>query len=407
MSTWERHCSVLLQIKQKFQLIAKRIIKTNVTSNIETRNTNKTELIATYNEFLICARKIWDSLDLDQREVIISQFQYFRDRLIRAFAILQCSCLVPSKLFTLIDVDVTDPDAENINIKMAQSPLDFIKLAASIVKPFSGNPQNLDTFLNSVNLLENLTDNTNQNLLIPFIKTRLEDRALDYVPANPASVIEITNALKASIKRNPSSLIESKLDSLKLKSLANLDEFVQCADKLAHELRSTMITEGCTPTKADEMVKSKVTKLCRDSAITDTIKTIMACGSFNTYMDVLTKFSSEMSNVPRSSQILQYHTFNKRGQHTSNNTRYPHNTFNFARNSHPNYRPPKQYIHQYIPNQNRTFYRAQFQPRNNNGPYIGGQRPRHYAPNNYVRFYQDRGNEEAPAARPQEGGTNN
>lgn len=370
-------------IKVEFQKIAKRIIKSDISNNKETLDKYLNSLINIYNRHAAASNKIWNLLSPDEKDLLKTQFVYIRDRTLQAFALLNCKYNVPRNLLEQISSDQIDPDIEfntNETIMTEMDPSNFLKLASSIIKPYSGDPNNLASFLNSVDLINSLSTAVCTPFLIQFIKTRLEGKALEAIPSNANTVEEIKNALKKNIKPDPSEVIESKLLALRL-DRKPLQDFTSEAEGLAERLKRSLVMEGVSDSKATDMVIKKMTETCRKSARSDLIKSVLASSKFESPQEVLSKFVLEIAEAKKDTQVLAYRTHNRgRG-------------FNRNFQSKSRYKPSH---HDASTNQNnqRNFRRENWNSRPKNT----------YSNNNYYRNQSNRniraisssGNEQAP-----------
>ena len=171
MNAWTVISNKLNDLKSNFQLVAKRIIKSETIKNSSTLHNNLNELIKIYNSFLIYISKIWNCLSEEQIIYITDIRIYFRDRLLQAIAISGADIEIPIKGFKLVDFSNIN---RNINdLKMSEDNINFIKLASSIVSHFNGENDKLQTFINSVELLQKIVTGIDTNIIIQFNKTRL------------------------------------------------------------------------------------------------------------------------------------------------------------------------------------------------------------------------------------------
>lgn len=122
---------------------------------------------------------------------------------------------------------------------------------------------------------------------LKFIKSKIIGRARESsAPETIEKVEEITNALKEKIKADSSSVVEGRLTALRLVK-GNFTEFAEEAEKLADSFRRSLISEGFTKTKSDELTIKKTKELCRRIANNDAIKSIVATTVCNTPAEVI------------------------------------------------------------------------------------------------------------------------
>lgn len=99
---------------------------------------------------------------------------------------------------------------------MPQTQEDLLRVAAQTInKNYVGDPLGIQSFINSIELLELIKIAANVDFLKQFILTKLDGKALECIPANPATILVIKNTLKANIKPDNSKIIEGRMLALK------------------------------------------------------------------------------------------------------------------------------------------------------------------------------------------------
>jgi len=89
---------------------------------------------------------------------------------------------------------ITFPEQE----EMAITPTEFLKLASSLIPEFDGKAENLNSFLDSLNLLNSLKE-SHEALAVNLIKTKLKDHARNLVD-NENLISEIIDILQNKVK---------------------------------------------------------------------------------------------------------------------------------------------------------------------------------------------------------------
>ncbi|XP_055325777.1 putative uncharacterized protein DDB_G0286901 [Sitodiplosis mosellana] len=135
---------------------------------------------------------------------------------------------------------------------------------------------------------------------IKFVSTHLVGKAREALPENPQSVKEIIDALKKEIKFESSRVIEGKITALRVDKRGT-GRFAEQAEKLAEEFRRSLIFEGHTKAKAQEMTVRKTVELCYKSTRSDTVKAVLAATSFETPSEVVSKFVVQQDTVRQDS----------------------------------------------------------------------------------------------------------
>lgn len=72
--------------------------------------------------------------------------------------------------------DISFPFELDEEVNEMESPVEFIKVASSLIKSYSGEPTQLASFISNVELVKSLCRNTPFPTLFPFVKGRLEGK---------------------------------------------------------------------------------------------------------------------------------------------------------------------------------------------------------------------------------------
>lgn len=178
-------------------------------------------------------------------------------------------------------------------IIMAQTPEQFLKMATGIMNyKFNGEPLLLDSFLADIALVDEMTIGANKQLSRTFFKRCLTGRALECMPAETPDLPSITNALKANIKQESSDVISGKMMALKLRK-GNFTDFTTQAEKLAEAYRRGLVDEGISKPKAQELAVKKTVELCRKTARSDVVKSVISSTAYTNPSEVLAKLVTE------------------------------------------------------------------------------------------------------------------
>lgn len=213
------------------------------------------------------------------------------------------------------------------------STAEFLKTISSIIKTnFSGDPLYLHSFLASIELAECIATGNQVQILIKFIKTRLDGKALEVLPENIDTVKDITDALKAKIKYDKSEIIEGRMMALRIDN-TTMQEFAKRAEELAESLRRSYISEGISKTKSMQMATNKAVEMCRLSAKTDLVKSVLASTNFTEPSDVIAKYIIETAQEKKERQVLNVSTQDRNGgQHNSNSGNYQNHDYQHDQN---------------------------------------------------------------------------
>lgn len=229
---------------------------------------------------------------------------------------------------------------------------------------YSGDPLGLPPFIASIKLLQKMdTTNSNSDLLVSVIMTKLQGAALDSITQTDPTVEQIIESLKKNIKSDSSEIVQGKIMALTADK-TNLTDFASKAEGLAEQFKRALILENIPNETATKMTTKAIAQLCRANTRSTVVNTLMAGDNFETAKDVIAKFivetrtESNKHNSNNGNNVLAYRQTNRSYRN------------NFNRNGYNNNR---------YANQNRNYYRSGEQNRNQ---YHGRQ--------NYNRSYRGR-----------------
>lgn len=187
----------------------------------------------------------------------------------------------------------------------AKENRDFIKFAAQTInRNYSGDPLTLQAFINTVELVRATAETTQMELLKKFVVSRLDGKALECVDSDK-DLDSIIADLRASIKVDSSDVIEGRLQALKLSKYGPV-EFAKQAESLADALQRSLVLEGINLPKAREITIKKTVEMCKQTAKTDYVKSVLASTSFSDPKSVISKLIVEQNGQERDRQILTY-----------------------------------------------------------------------------------------------------
>lgn len=172
-------------------------------------------------------------------------------------------------------------------VNMAQTKGEFLKLAGALINyKFEGDPLKLKTFLADVDLVCLAAEENNAALCLTFIKRCLSGKALECVTDDDNTIAKIKATLSANIKPESSEVVEGKMMALRVRK-GNFTEFTEEAEKLAEAFRRSLVVSGIPRNKAQEMTIKKTIELCRKTARSDTVKSVISSTKYEQPADVL------------------------------------------------------------------------------------------------------------------------
>jgi len=124
---------------------------------------------------------------------------------------------------------------------MAITPIEFLKLASSLIPEFDGKAENLKSFLDSLTLVNSLKE-SHEALEVNLIKTKLKGHARNLID-NENSISEIIEKLKNKVKGESVDAISAKILNLQQRQ-KTANQYVQEVEKLAKALGGANINDG-------------------------------------------------------------------------------------------------------------------------------------------------------------------
>lgn len=360
--------------RDKFMSIAKLILKRKLSKNPVTLEGYRGKIIEAYDDFAVFCEINYDDCLPDQRKIIDTHYAYIVRKFARCLRNLNCNHPLRFKQFELIDestiqffknfdeenvlgeeyfssdnsnsesVDNTvtsNPDANNLEscssepenktIKMAYDPTAFFNTCKSVLNTdFKGDPLELDAFVNKVQMLTTLAVLPNDvTLLYSFVKTKLSGKALEATKQTDITTDLLIASLRAKIKPESSNVIKGKLTALRLAN-KSFQTFATEIEELSDAFKRSLIVEGFPEEKAIELTIEKTVEVCRNSAHSDIVKSVIASSKFATPKEAIAKFITETDTNKVERQVLALRQFQVQARRGNNHSRdngrgYQHN----------------------------------------------------------------------------------
>lgn len=350
----------LIQLKEDFGLVSKRILKTELSTNPNTLIKYKTDIIESYRIVIKYLSSQYNvSSSENQKKFLLETSDYYLTKFEKCLEKLNCRFILPASLFDpiepelikIIGIETTGEDFPEQNIylphsttpeppEMALTKVELMKAASSYMnKPYNGDPLGLSSFIDSCKLLQSLaTTEELKTFLATLIRTKVDGRARDFLTATIVTVEDIITTLESNIKHDNSKIIEGRMLSLKL-TQTNQEDFAAKTENLADALRRTLIIEGMTATKATELSIEKTIELCRNNAHNDLVKSVLEATAYTSPKEVVAKLIVQRDKAKNEAQILSF-----RQQRINRDPQGPRQNFkqnvrrnNFGNNSNNNF----------------------------------------------------------------------
>lgn len=422
----------LKQKKEEFDKVTKKIL------NYETRTLAdrsklpefRNELILVYNELIVFITANFDLFNESSKKSLCEYIIEYRRRVSRCCDAVEFIVTFPSETLELLDqraiiiidnsndthgastsdqqedqqdieeiddsivenismVENLDSNSENLNnntMALTQAAKDYFRLANQIVdNKFMGEPTELATFIDQIDLLNSLTEAAQKETMIRFLITRMGGKARDALPEGIDSVEGIKTCLKTHIKPDSSQVIEGKILALHIDK-TNMTKFAEKAEKLAEQLKHSLVIEGFSKEKAQELTIRKTIEMCRKNSRNETVKAVLSASTYNNPNEVISAMLVQQ-NIAKDEQKDNYNKFDKNKKFNNNNKR-------------GNFRGRGNYRSNNYNNQNNNDNRDNRNNNNNNrgrgrGGYNNNRGYNNNNQNNYNREYNRNNNDHA------------
>lgn len=349
--------------KSKFLTVAKRMLKTDVSTNKDTLLGYKVDIIQAYIEFVTFCNQINETrLDNKQKLTLSEARNYIYGKFEECLIQLKCSYDLSANLLDLPDPDKIkiigiEIDENDLNKTIFEDSDDshsphrrkspetpdimsensnFIRLCASTINSnYKGDPLELQAFLNSVALLQDLATAGQTDLLFKFIKSKLAGKALEAIRTTDTTIEQILNSLRAKVKNEPSQVIKGRFTALRQEKYAP-EEFSKKLEALAEAFQRSLISEGFPEIKANEMTIETTVSLCREMAPSDITKSVLSATAFKTPQEVVAKFITENDKTLNEKKVFAYKSSFSKNKNTSHNQNSSNRNQNFGQNQNFN-----------------------------------------------------------------------
>lgn len=244
------------------------------------------------------------------------------------------SSLGPSKAASSISFDETLEDVEveveakgeeeedsvelNVGMADAEEKANIRKTAQQLLFNYDGNVNQLQSFLDGLEVLNDEVTAAQQAYAVRLIKTKLNGEARLAI-TNEATIGQIIAALRGSVKPDPKTLAEAKVLNLRQANKPAQD-YVKELTELTKNLRLSYMAEGLTPDTAKKFAESSAIKSLATNCSNRKIAETLQQSTCDDYQTLAGKFLECSSKANDSSSIFfvkkfdKGHKFNQRGR---------------------------------------------------------------------------------------------
>lgn len=170
---------------------------------------------------------------------------------------------------------------------MAQPVETFIGNASKLLPDFDGKVENLQKFLNSLDVLE-LMKGDHESVAIAIIKSKLDSTTRGLLTTE-TTISAIKNTLATNIKGQPTKSIVAKLLNTKQGS-KSANDFVKEIEELSKTLERSYISDGVPAHVAKTYATESAIKSLTTNGKAEQCKLLMKGVVYNTFSDAVSKF---------------------------------------------------------------------------------------------------------------------
>lgn len=191
-----------------------------------------------------------------------------------------------------------------------------IKTATALLKPYDGNHEETEAFIESLELLDELTPADQKSTMIKFIKTRVSGKARYVITDEMTSV----SLIKAKLRQKFTTKISSEAVLAQLKACRQgnktLEDYALQMENLTRQLTKAYIHEDIATGEAAEKLaeKAAVHTFAKNISNPET-SLILRAGNFTTVAEITTKAMAV--DEPQANKVLHYNTRQQRDSRTN------------------------------------------------------------------------------------------
>lgn len=217
------------------------------------------------------------------------------------------------------------------NRTMAQNNIELINTATKLVPVFDGKAENLQSFIDALEILELITGE-HEVLAVSIIKSRLKGAARNLI-GNETTITEVISRLKSNVKGETVEVLSAKLMNLQQRN-KTANQYTLEVEQMTKMLEGAYITDGLPLELARSYSTQHAVKAMTKNCTIDKVKLIMQAGTFNNMNEAVSKFvncCTEATGQPNS--VLYYKNNPQRGGYRGRvnyrgNFRYRNNNYN-------------------------------------------------------------------------------
>lgn len=250
---------------------------------------------------------------------------------------------------------IANSDQPEITVTMPQTIVEFLSTAARLIPEFDGRPENLQSFVDALNLVESIKD-THETSAVSLIKTKLKGTARNLI-SSEATIQAVIAKLKGCVKGESVDVISAKIMNVKQQG-KNANAYAKEIEDLTKSLEGAYISDGLPHVVATKYATQLAVRAITKNAQHEKVKLIIESGQFNNMNDLMSKFiSSCTDSYGQPNSVLHYQN-NYSGNNQFRGRGRGGNRYNQGQNNTGHYRNNN------VRGQNRGQYRGQYRGQN-------------------------------------------
>lgn len=196
-------------------------------------------------------------------------------------------------------------DIANEAGNMTQSVTDFLGLATRVIPDFNGSSENLQSFLDALDLIDSVKE-THKQIAVRVIKTKLKGTARNLI-SSEGTIKDIIITLRKSVKGESTEVITAKILNIR-QGNKTANSFVSEIEELTKALSNAYISDGLPVELAQKYSTQVAVKTMSKNASSDRVRLIMESGNFSTMNDAVSKFVSSCTEGMSTFDVRYYNS---------------------------------------------------------------------------------------------------
>lgn len=200
---------------------------------------------------------------------------------------------------------------------MTQTVTQFLGLASKLLPDFDGKPENLQSFLDALALVESIKE-THEQVAINLIKTKLKGAARNLL-SSETTINDIMTKLKTSVKGESVEVVSAKLYNVR-QGGKTANAYAAEVESLTKALEGAYIADGLSSQLATKYSTQVAVKSLAKNASSERVRLIMEAGHFENMNEAISRFVNSCTDSSTSGTNILYYksnNSNSRGRGTS------------------------------------------------------------------------------------------